>query len=92
MKQASIGSEMSQEHRHGVAGSRSTWRPMTRLSSPSGDLQRPKKKGRTDDTEEVIRQRLETYRQETAPVIDHYRERQILIEVDGMQSDRAGHP
>jgi adenylate kinase len=46
---------------------------------------RAEEEGRTDDTEEVIRQRLETYRQETAPVIDHYRERHTLIEVDGLQ-------
>jgi adenylate kinase len=46
---------------------------------------RAEEEGRTDDTEEVIRQRLSTYQQETAPVIDHYRERHTLIEVDGLQ-------
>lgn len=50
---------------------------------------RAEEEGRTDDTEEVIRQRLETYRQETAPVIDHYRERHTLIEVDGLQPIEA---
>lgn len=48
-------------------------------------IRRAEEEGRTDDTEEVIRQRLETYRQETAPVIDHYREAHTLIEVDGLQ-------
>jgi adenylate kinase len=48
-------------------------------------IKRAEEEGRTDDTEEVIRQRLETYRQETAPVIDHYRELHTLIEVDGLQ-------
>jgi adenylate kinase len=48
-------------------------------------IKRAEEEGRSDDTEEVIRQRLETYRQETAPVIDHYRERHDLIEVDGLQ-------
>jgi adenylate kinase len=48
-------------------------------------IQRAEEEGRTDDTEEVIRQRLLTYRQETAPVIDHYREAHTLIEVDGLQ-------
>lgn len=48
-------------------------------------IKRAEEEGRTDDTEDVIRQRLETYRQETAPVIDHYRERHTLIEVDGLQ-------
>jgi adenylate kinase len=48
-------------------------------------LQRAEEEGRTDDTEDVIRQRLATYRTETAPVIDHYREEHTLIEVDGLQ-------
>ncbi len=48
-------------------------------------LHRAEEEGRKDDTEEVIRQRLETYQNETAPVIDHYRDRGMLIEVDGMQ-------
>jgi adenylate kinase len=48
-------------------------------------IKRAEEEDRTDDTEEVIRQRLATYRQETAPVIDHYRERHTLIEVDGLQ-------
>jgi adenylate kinase len=48
-------------------------------------IKRAEEEGRPDDTEEVIRQRLETYRQETAPVIDHYRQRHTLIEVDGLQ-------
>jgi adenylate kinase len=48
-------------------------------------IKRSEEEGRTDDTEEVIRQRLETYRQETAPVIDRYRDQHTLIEVDGLQ-------
>ncbi len=40
--------------------------------------------GRSDDTEEVIRNRLVVYQQETAPLIDFYQ--QHLIAVDG---DRA---
>ncbi len=46
---------------------------------------RATEEGREDDTEDVIRQRLATYQTETAPVIDHYRDRGMLIEVDGMQ-------
>ncbi|HEX4017263.1 MAG TPA: adenylate kinase [Frankiaceae bacterium] len=46
---------------------------------------RAEEEGRPDDTEDVIRQRLATYQEETAPVIDHYRDRGMLIEVDGMQ-------
>ena len=43
-------------------------------------------RGRKDDTEEVIRRRLEVYRTETAPLIDYYRDRQQLLSVNGNQS------
>jgi len=43
-------------------------------------------RGRKDDTEEVIRTRLQVYRTETAPLIDYYRDRQQLLIVDGNQS------
>ncbi|GIW71448.1 MAG: adenylate kinase [Planctomycetota bacterium] len=37
---------------------------------------------REDDREEVVRRRLETYRQKTAPLIEHYRAQGLLVEVD----------
>ena len=40
-------------------------------------------RGRTDDNEETIRRRLEVYRNQTAPLIDFYRNRQALVSVDG---------
>ena len=43
-------------------------------------------RGRKDDTEEVIRRRLEVYRSETAPLIDYYGDRQQLLVVNGNQS------
>ncbi|NDJ22684.1 adenylate kinase [Nostoc sp. B(2019)] len=43
-------------------------------------------RGRKDDTEEVIRRRLEVYRAETAPLIDYYRARQKLLTINGNQS------
>jgi adenylate kinase len=43
-------------------------------------------RGRKDDTEEVIRRRLEVYRAETAPLIDYYRDRQKILTVNGNQS------
>lgn len=43
-------------------------------------------RGRRDDTEEVIRRRLEVYREQTAPLIDFYRDRQQLVSVNGNQS------
>ena len=35
---------------------------------------------RADDTEEVIAERLEVYHAETAPLIEHYRQRGLLAE------------
>jgi len=40
--------------------------------------------GRADDTEEVIRHRMDVYVEETAPLADIYRERGLLREVNGM--------
>jgi adenylate kinase len=48
-------------------------------------LHRAEEEDRKDDTEDVIHKRLETYQNETAPVIDHYRDRGMLIEIGGMQ-------
>ena len=41
-------------------------------------------KRRDDDTEETVRTRLEAYREQTAPIIPHYRDKGQLYEVDGM--------
>jgi adenylate kinase len=41
---------------------------------------------RQDDREQVIRQRLEVYREQTQPLIDCYRQRSHLLFVDGNQS------
>ncbi len=43
-------------------------------------------RGRKDDTEQVIRRRLEVYRSETAPLIDFYSSRQALLSVNGAKS------
>ncbi len=43
-------------------------------------------RGRKDDTEQVIRRRLEVYRIETAPLIDFYSSRQALLSVNGAKS------
>jgi adenylate kinase len=47
-------------------------------------LQRAEVEGRADDTEDVIRRRQEVYAEQTEPLIEVYRDRGILIEVDGM--------
>jgi adenylate kinase len=41
---------------------------------------------RTDDTPEGIRKRIEVYRKETLPVIEDFRKRDLLIEIDGTPS------
>lgn len=46
-------------------------------------VQRLLGRGRKDDTEEVIRRRLQVYRDQTAPLIDFYKERQRLVAIDG---------
>lgn len=40
-------------------------------------------RGRADDKEDVIRERLRQYREKTAPLIGYYKERGLLREVDG---------
>jgi adenylate kinase len=40
-------------------------------------------RGRADDQEGVIRERLRVYREKTAPLIGYYRERGLLREIDG---------
>lgn len=46
-------------------------------------LKRAETSGRTDDTEEVIRERQAIYVRETAPLAENYRERGLLVGVDG---------
>jgi adenylate kinase len=40
-------------------------------------------RGRSDDTEEVIRRRQQVYRDETAPLLDFYRDRLLSVDADG---------
>lgn len=42
--------------------------------------------GRTDDTEEVVRNRLNVYREQTAPVADFYKKQDIVTEILGTGS------
>lgn len=49
-------------------------------------IQRAKERHRADDTLEVIRHRLELYHKSTEPIIQYYRERGILVEVNGERS------
>ena len=40
---------------------------------------------REDDTVEALKKRLVVYREQTAPLVDHYRETGHLVTIDGMQ-------
>jgi adenylate kinase len=53
---------------------------LERLSKRAGE------QGRTDDTVDAIRRRLDIYRQSTAPLVDYYGERGLLRTVDGVGS------
>jgi adenylate kinase len=45
---------------------------------------RASEQGRSDDTEEVMRHRLEVYERETAPLIAIFEERGLVVEIDGI--------
>ncbi|MCE1179280.1 MAG: adenylate kinase [Micrococcales bacterium] len=47
-------------------------------------LKRAEIEGRVDDTEDVIRTRLQVYRDETAPLAKVYADRNLLVQVDGL--------
>ncbi len=47
-------------------------------------LGRAAEQGRADDTEDVIRRRLEVYAEQTAPLINIYSHRNLVAEVDGL--------
>ena len=47
-------------------------------------LNRSQEQGRTDDTEDVIRHRQSLYLEQTAPLIEIYSARGIVVEIDGL--------
>ena len=47
-------------------------------------VKRAEEQGRADDTEDVIRRRLEVYAEQTAPLLATYADRGLLVQVDGM--------
>ena len=51
-----------------------------RLTIRSGE------QGRADDSEEAIRHRQDVYLRETQPLLEIFRERELLVEVDGLGS------
>src|SRR5919109_2846565 len=49
-------------------------------------VKRGKQEGRSDDTARVIVKRLDVYEQNTRPLLDHYKQRNMLRSVDGVGS------
>ena len=47
-------------------------------------LKRAQIEGRSDDNEDTVRVRLQVYAEQTAPLLEIYRARGILVEVDGL--------
>ena len=47
-------------------------------------LKRASIEGRADDTEDVIRRRLDVYAEQTAPIAKIYADRGMLVQVDGL--------
>jgi adenylate kinase len=47
-------------------------------------LNRALEQGRADDTEDVIRRRLEVYEEQTAPLTDTYAARGLVVMIDGL--------
>ncbi|MCA9933987.1 MAG: adenylate kinase [Ardenticatenaceae bacterium] len=52
-------------------------------------LKRAEIEGRADDNAETIRNRMNVYQHQTAPLLDFYRNRGLLKEIDGDQSIEA---
>ena len=52
-------------------------------------LKRAETEGRADDNEETIRVRMRVYQEETAPLLDYYQAKGLLVEINGEQSIEA---
>jgi adenylate kinase len=49
-------------------------------------LERARKEGRTDDNPTTIRERMDVYQRQTAPLLDYYRGKGLLVSVDAVGS------
>jgi adenylate kinase len=57
---------------------------LKRIESRVAEMQARGEALRSDDNPQVLRQRLEAYRAQTAPLIDYYRKQNVLRTVNGM--------
>ncbi|SFG45773.1 Adenylate kinase [Halopelagius inordinatus] len=58
----------------------------TEFDMPDDEEVRERLVQRDDDTEETVRERLRVYEENTEPVVEHYRDEGVLVEIDGEQS------
>lgn len=77
-------------YEYGIANNR-TFNAVVSLVVPEPELvrrmlERGARDGRSDDTEETVHRRQMVYDESTKPLLDFYRERDILVEVDGVGS------
>ena len=68
----------------GVIAGSSNGRPAVTCGACGGAL-----KQRSDDREDIVRQRLLVYRQSTEPLIGYYQQRPTFRSVDGSQDEEA---
>ena len=54
-------------------------------------MERMRTRGREDDTDDSIRRRLELYETETKPLVDFYRQRSVLVTVNGLGTEDDVH-
>ncbi|MDP3954786.1 MAG: nucleoside monophosphate kinase [bacterium] len=57
--------------------------------SDEENINRLSKRGREDDTPDLINKRLSLYHEQTEPVLEYYRQKNILEEIDGERSIEA---
>ena len=64
-------------------------------ADPPEDMRCPRCGGklaqRVDDNPETIRKRIQVYERETAPLVDHYQERGLLVRIDASAGPDAVH-
>jgi len=53
--------------------------------NPPADLPEDDLQQRDDDNEEVVKKRLEQYREQTEPLIGYYKEKGLLVDIDATQ-------
>jgi len=52
-------------------------------------LERAKTSGRADDTAEIITKRIQTYNAHSKPVVEFYKKKKLVVEVDGAKDIQA---